>query len=334
VNPLLNRGFTHARSRNFGLNDLPGSSAFVEVLNQALEGLLTLVHRAAEATLRRDAIVAAYTKQGHHGVADLVDIRKLDLHDVDQVRPRLDLHYTIAATTEGAAAGLVVSGGEILAAGGGLLGAGVGAAPGAGAVIGAIAVDTVSVLGSLTRLIAHTAAYYGYDTETPEERVFALGVLNFSMASQAGKAAAYVELSKIVNDLARRAVWKRLDENVVTRVVRVVYQALGQRLTQEKLAQAVPLIGIAIGAGLNARLVSTTATDANHLYRGRFLREKYNIPSDPRKSEDNADRVSPATAFDGDGSLPIVELLDEELAAGIPENTDPEGKSDDAGPAT
>ena len=48
-------------------------------------------------------------------------------------------------------------------------------------------------------------------------------------------------------------------------------------MTRQKLGQAVPVIDIAIDAGLNARLLSTLISDAENLYRGRFLREKQNL---------------------------------------------------------
>lgn len=76
-----------------------------------------------------------------------------------------------------------------------------------------MAADAVVVLGAMTRAIAHTAAYYGYDTELPQERVFALGVMNFGLAQQASKSAAYIELNKIVQSLARNATWAQLNKN-------------------------------------------------------------------------------------------------------------------------
>lgn len=138
-------------------------------------------------------------------MADIGGIRKLDLCDVDKVKPRLALGYTFASTVEGAAAGLVVSGGEIVAVAGTVFGVGAGAVPGAGTVVEIMVANAVVVLGEITRAFAHTGAYYGYDTELPGERVFALGVLNFGLAQQAGKSAAYIELNKVVQQLARKA---------------------------------------------------------------------------------------------------------------------------------
>jgi len=292
--------------------DLPGANELASVFAHALDGLLGLINRVADASLRRDAVVAAYTRR-QHVVADLADIRKLDLREVDKVKPRLDLHYILASTAEGAAAGFAVSGGEIVGAGGSIASAGAAAAPAAATIVSVMAADAVAVLAAMTRAIAHTAAYYGYDTELPQERAFALGVLNFGLAKQAGKGAAYIELNKIVQSLARNATWAQLNKSGVTKVVNTVYERLGMRLTKEKLGQAVPVLGIAIGAGLNAKLLAGVTADANHVYRERFLREKYDLPTAPPGSTLVPSEAEVPLA-DDDSSIPIAELIAEEIA--------------------
>ncbi|MFD0201409.1 MULTISPECIES: EcsC family protein [Saccharothrix] len=273
VRDRLVKGREIAKGR---LGQVPGSEQMAAIVHNSVDGLLDLVNKASEATLRRKAVVAAYARRGH-AVSELSDIHKLDLSDIDKAKPRLELGYTTFGTIEGAGAGLAVSGGTLLATAGGIFGAGAGAAPGAGTVAATMAADAVFVLGAMTRAIAHTAAYYGYDTELPQERVFALGVLNFGMAQQTGKGIAYVQLNKIVNDLARRATWAQLNKNGVTRIVRTFYERFATRLTKQKLGQAVPVVGIVIGAELNARLLSNLTRDAEHLYRERFLREKHSL---------------------------------------------------------
>src|SRR3954451_14478813 len=221
---------------------LPGAQEFESRFLEALGGLGDFGARTAMASVRDDAIIEAYRKRGHT-VDDLDDIRKLDLQVIDRVKPKLGLAYTAGATVEGAAAGLAVSGGELLATAGGVFGVGAGAAPGAGTGIGALAGDAVAVLIGTNRAIAHIAAYYGYDVDRPDERLFALAVLGMGTASEVGKAAAYAEINKLVQMLARRAAWDQLRQNTVTRVVEQVFVRLGFRLTQRKLGQAVPVVG-------------------------------------------------------------------------------------------
>ncbi len=72
-----------------------------------------------------------------------------------------------SAAAEGAANGVFASGGSIIAA---ILGIGVASAPGVGVTATVIALDITSFLAFATWLVAHTAAYYGYDSEDPAER--------------------------------------------------------------------------------------------------------------------------------------------------------------------
>lgn len=283
---------------------IPGADQFVETFRKSLDGLLGLVSKTAEASLRRSSVVQAYAKRGHP-VDALEQIRALELRDVDNVKPRLGLRYTTASTAEGAAAGLALAGGEILAGGGAIFGAGAGGAPGVGVVVGTMAADAVAVLAAMVRATAHTAAYYGYDTELPEEQLFAAGVLSFGLAQQAGKAAAYIELNKLVQGLARKATWEQLNKNAAARIVRVVYERLGVTLSRNKLGQAVPLLGIALGAGANAKLLSRLTDDADRLYRERFLREKYGL--DLMVPTDSTDAADSST-------ISIAEIVDAELA--------------------
>jgi hypothetical protein len=287
---------------------VPGSERFAELFTKALEGALALVSKAADVSLRRQAILDAYGRAGFP-VTELAEIRKLELAEIDRVMPRLGLRYTVFTTAEGAVAGLAASGGGILAGGGAIFGAGAGAAPGAGTIVGALAMDAATVLGAMTRAVSHIAAYYGYDTELPAEQVFAMGILSFSLTGQAGKSAAYVELNKVIHDLVRRANWATLNQHGVTKVVRMVYERLGLTLTKRKLGQAIPAVGVVVGAGLNARMLDRLTTDADRLYRERFLRDKYGIPAPvlpagPR-SPDPGDTV--------DQVIPLAELVEEEL---------------------
>jgi len=284
---------------------LPGAHEFESLFLGALSGLGDFGARTAMASVRDDAIIEAYRKRGHT-VDDLDDIRKLDLQVIDRVKPKLGLAYTAGATMEGAAAGFVVSGGELLATAGTVLGAGAGGAPGAGTVIGAMAGDAFAVLMGTNRAVAHIAAYYGYDVDKPDERLFALAVLGMGTATEVGKAAAYAEINKLVQALARRAAWEQLRQNTVTRVVEKVFVRLGFRITQRKLGQAVPVVGTLFGAGMNAKLLLSVTDDAEHVYRERFLRERYGL---------QVHAAPPVTSEQSENAevIDVADLLDQEL---------------------
>jgi hypothetical protein len=249
---------------------IPGASMVETALERSLLGLTELTATAGAASLRRSAVVRAFQKAGHD-VNELEDVRQLPLKAIDKVKPRLGLYYSAASAAQGGVAGLAVSGGEIV----GATTAGAAAAPSAAVVAGAMAADAAALLASSHRSVAHIAAYYGYDVELEHERLYALGVLGVGTATGAAKVASYAELNKLVQALARRQAWQQLNQNSVTKVVQRVYPLLGQKLTKRKLAQAVPLAGILIGAGLNAAMLAEVVRDADHIYRERFLRDKY-----------------------------------------------------------
>lgn len=255
---------------------VPGAAQVAGAVEAAMSGMFTSVDKLAVASVNRGAITQRFAKAGH-AVASLEDIRALDLRDIDRVRPRIDLRYALASMAEGALAGAAMTGGEVLVAGGTVFGMGAGAAPGIGVLVSATAADAVAVLAASSRVTAEIAAYYGYDAELPQERLYAAGALGVGLASQTGKAAAYQELNKLVQSLARRKTWEVLNQNVMTGVIRSVFERFGVRLTQRKLGQAVPVLGILLGAGLNATTLHGVAEGAEMVYRERFLSDKYGI---------------------------------------------------------
>lgn len=281
---------------------LSGTTSFESVFVQSFEGLLGVASHVATSTVPKGAVREAYRQHGQP-VDDLSDIQKLDLAIIDKVKPRLGFRYTAAATIQGSATGFVISGGELLATAGSVAGGGAGAAPGAATVIGAMAADAAAVVLASNRAVAHIGAYYGYDAERPDERLLALSIIGFGTATNAGKVAAYHEISKLVQDLARRKTWQQLNESVVTKVVQQIFTRLGFRLTQRKLGQAVPVIGGVIGGGMNAQLLQRISDDAEHVYRERFLRERYGLPNEAT-AEGAPDAVQ---------DLHIIDVLDAEI---------------------
>ncbi|MEU8799558.1 EcsC family protein [Spirillospora sp. NPDC048819] len=298
---------------------VPGLPDFESIFLKSLEALVGLGGRAAVATVPKKTVVKAYRKHDAD-VEELEDIRKIDLALIDKVKPRLGLRYTAFAGAEGAGAGFAASGGGLLAAGGTVAGAGAGAAPGAALVIGTLVADSAAVLLAGQRAIAHIGAYYGYDPEHPDEQLFMLGILNLGTASEGGKVVAYAEINKLVQALARNATWEQLNQNVVTKVVEKVFTRLGFRLTKAKLGQAVPVMGIAIGAGMNTRFLKRITDDAEHMYRERFLRDRYGIEVEPD---------SVAADADSHEDVDIVDIVDAEI---VDEDNERERHEAPAGP--
>jgi hypothetical protein len=291
-----------------GAEGVPGYDKAAELVEQWLTAAGDVGGRLAADSLNSARIVDAYSRAGHD-VGLISDVQNLTLRTVDEVKPRLGRNYMAAGIASGATAGAAVSGGQIMAlvgaASGGAVGAvggagvgavpgaGAGAAPGAGVVIGAMTADTVAALLASMRVIFHTAAYYGYDTRRPEERIRALGVLNFATAGdQSAKLGAYNELQQVANMIVRNATWSRLNENVMTKIVRRVFDRTTQRLTKQKLGTAVFALGVVLGPVANAKTISAAADGADLLYRQQFLCDKYGLPFPDSGQEPETEQAS------------------------------------------
>lgn len=288
---------------------VPGTDNLEEALLKALGGLKDLALDPAMASVSEKRVISRFVKHGND-VNGISDIRRLDLEQLDRVRPKLRTRYSTATALEGAAAGLVITGGEAVAAVGSLFGAGVGAAPGAGAIAGAMAFDAATVIAASARITAHVGTYYGYEVCTPEEEFFALSAMSFSNSgAQAAKLMAFQQLSMVTQQLVRRKAWTELNEQVIVRVITSMFQRLGLVITKRKLGQAIPVIGVVIGAGLNASYLQSVGRDAELAYRMRFLAEKHDLDTSDLAPLPSADDASGAA---GD-YIDIQEIVDAEL---------------------
>ena len=256
---------------------VPGGEALTRTVSAATLGLVELAASASEASVRRKRILKAYRAAGHE-VKTLQDIRSLKLDDVLSVKPRLSLAYSTTAAAEGAVSGVFASGGFVAA----VLGAGVASAPGVGVTASAIAVDITTFLAAATRLVAHTAAYYGYDSEDPTERLFSTMVLSQAIDPAGSghdfvveKQTTMLAFNKVMRDLVGRGSLDGLGGNVIVSAMNSLFSAMGVRLASRKLAQIIPVAGVVVSAGMNAALMRTIGETADHLYRERFLAELY-----------------------------------------------------------
>ena len=229
------------------LTEIPGVDWAME---KAVGGLVGLLNDLAHWSVRPDAICAEYRKAGFEGIKTPGDIFSLDLEDVDKVTRWLAAKYKTLATVEGAATGYV-----------GLPG---------------IPPDAVALVALNQRAIGEYATYYGFDISSQQERLFALNILGLaSSPNDAAKQAAMAQLVRIAQDVAQKRPWADLERPAFVRIIQLIAHSLGIRITKAKLAQIVPIAGALAGGGFNAFYTSNVCDAAHHLYRERFLAEKY-----------------------------------------------------------
>jgi hypothetical protein len=256
-------------------DDLPGSGHITDVVEHVLAGGNQAVTDAVAASLRRERILEAAHEAGAD-VQELSDLRQVDLQVIDQILPHLNIRYALASAATGAGSGFVAGGGTAAIMGSG----GVAAAPGGLAVGTALAADVVATIALAARVVSHYAGYYGYDAREEQEKAVILAVIGVGVAGEgAAKQAAMLHVRQVSMMVARRAAWKELGEEVIVKLIQGLFAKLSVNLTKQKLAQALPVAGIAIGAGFNYALMRKVGTAASFAYRERFLIEKYDLDS-------------------------------------------------------
>lgn len=270
---------------------VPGGAAIIRKISSGALGLVELGTSAAESTIRREQIVKAHRKAGND-IERLEDIRDLSLDDIRSVRPHLKVSYCAVTATEGAISSIVASGGSVAA----VVGLGIASAPGVGVVAAAIGLDIITFLTSATRLVSHTAAYYGYDTEDPAEDLFAAMVLSQAISPESDdddfvveKETSMLVFNKVMRKLAKRGSMETVGNNALAASVNSLFAALGARLVGMKMAQILPVVGIIVGVAINASLIRTIGVTADYLYRERLLIERYGQDASAPNHEDTDD---------------------------------------------
>lgn len=234
--------------------------------------VLRTAGRISRAGLSPKRVVAKHQKRGHD-VVTLNDLRRLDLAEIDDVRGRAaSWLYPASAALSGAGAGLVYTGGALAVT----ASAGAAAAPSGGAIAGAFMADTTAVLALGSRVVGRTALLYGYDPESPAEKLFIMSVVNAGTAVSAGaKTAAMSDVSRLTQALVRGKTWDVLNESLLTKVASRFAARFSFRLTKQGLGKVVPLAGVGVGIAFNWATIEGILDAADVAYRRRFLLEKY-----------------------------------------------------------
>lgn len=219
------------------------------VIEKSVGGVMSLINEASQWSVRPSAIYGEFRANGDQ-VASPEDIHRLDLKSVDRAIGSLKAKYVSLAAAEGVITGSL-----------GLPG---------------IPPDIVALTATALRAVGEYATYCGFDVRLQHERLYAVQILALGSASQAAaKTVAMAELAKVARLAVGKKAWSELERYTSVRVMQEIAKTLGVRLTKAKLAEIAPLVGAPIGAGFNAFFVGAVCDAAYHLYRERFLAEKY-----------------------------------------------------------
>ena len=220
-------------------------------IENVVKGLLQVANEITQDSVWTEAIFAEFADNGH-AVMTHDHIRRLDLSDVDKRLDGLDKKYLTLAALEGAATGFAGAAG--------------------------IVPDLVALVALNLRATGEYATYCGIDTRRPEERYFAMEILDYvSRSRNKAQDLALTPVTTAAGRVAKRQSMQAIEQIGFNNAMERLAQSLGLRLTESKLAQAIPVTGAVIGGGYNAYYTDRVCKAAFHLYRERFLFEKYGV---------------------------------------------------------
>ncbi len=222
-------------------------------IDNVVSGLLRLTNEIMQDSVWHDAILKEYQQAGHD-VQRIDDIRKLDLEAIDQALRGLDTKYRSVTGAQGAAAGFAGAAGVLP--------------------------DVLGLVALNLRAAGEYATYCGYDISQPAERLYALQILHVVSQPPVNeedpdRETALVPVSSVSHAIAQHQTVHTIEQVAVSGSIRAIAKALGTRLTKIKLAQLLPMAGAFVGGGFNVYYTTRVCEAAYHLYRERWLLEKY-----------------------------------------------------------
>jgi hypothetical protein len=232
-------GLTDVKRRLGDLVEVVVPEALLATATGAIEAAL---RNAAAESARRLGRARIARELAKAGIASVEDARSADLAVLDRVAWSLTHENRVFAALEGLGCGL---GGATL-----------------------VLLDLPALVSVNLNAIAAIATVYGFDAEAPDEVERALALLALGSQALNGD----LEQTRVGTVAIRRMTGEgALGGGRAALALRAVAVRLGGRLAKRKLLQLVPVLGSAVGAGLNFHFTLETTRAAYMLYRYRWI---------------------------------------------------------------
>ncbi|WP_237404785.1 EcsC family protein [Actinacidiphila reveromycinica] len=192
------------------------------------------------------------------------ELRQKDLKSCDRLLTFNTLTWRTAGAVEGGAMGLLAM------------------VPVAGIPV-AMTADILVVQVLSTSIAARIAYSYGYDAKDPDEQTFIQRLVRRSFMAQATKVEPLRDTARAADALRGRIRWSdklRQDHHLVAALEKLLQQLgpAGSKVSVQDVAKVVPVVGVLVGAGMNAAILGRVAADAQRYCQTRFLCDKYGLP--------------------------------------------------------
>lgn len=249
-------------------------------IRPALEAAVALLNLANDWVLELNdpATVEKLARKRGLDVEVFTDLRRRDIRDCDRLLTGNTLRWRSAGALEGGAMGALAL------------------VPIAGIPV-ALTADIVVVQALSASIAARVAYSYGYDAKDPEEQAFIQRIVRRSFFAQAAKAGPIRDASRAAWAAKDRVRWSnklRTDHRLLAALEKLMKHAgvSGGRVSVQSVAKVAPVVGIVIGAGVNAAVLGQLAEDAKRYCQTRFLSEKYGLPMPTALLHDDDDEAS------------------------------------------
>lgn len=160
-----------------------------------------------------------------------------------------------------------------------------GAATGAFGLPGLL-VDIPSMITMSLRMIHKIGICYGYEAKNSFDEKFVMGILSAAGSNTMKEKSMSMAVLAEMNVVIAKTTWKKMIEQAASNpkniqagilAVKAVAKRLGVNITKRKAAQAIPIIGGAVGASMNASFINDVAWTARRMFQQRWLIENQKI---------------------------------------------------------
>jgi hypothetical protein len=239
------------------------------VLDSALaptaESLLRLLRVVTDWSVEltdADRVLSHHRGRGRN-VTSLEDLRHLELSELDEVTRRFSLRWSTLGAAEGGALGALAF---VPVAGG----------------LAAITLDVLVVHVLSTSIATRAMHAYGFDPSTPEAGRMIEQMVNRAYKEQASKITTQRQATSAFTAATGRRNWSaklREDHRILEVVEKLMKQAgSGGRVPVARVAKALPVISVVMGAGTNAHLLGTVAKHGVRHSQTVLLSQRYGLP--------------------------------------------------------
>lgn len=147
-----------------------------------------------------------------------------------------------------------------------------------------LAADIPAILTIAFRTINKIGLCYGFENTTDADNLRVLSVLSVSGSNTIEEKT--LALQSLAELTSGEASWRKVAEKTVNNemskeagkvVIRGLARQLGLNLTRRKTLQIIPVVGAAVGAGVNGAFINDVAWAARRIFQEAWLNEKYTV---------------------------------------------------------